>query len=59
MGIQKTLAKYRKLRKSRSSNKFLAFKHQFSNYRKVLKFSFFKSGWLTINYAIRAFIKHL
>jgi teichuronic acid biosynthesis glycosyltransferase TuaG len=58
-GIQETLARYRKLRKSRSSNKLNSVKFQFQNYHNYLKFNLLKSIWLTINYSIRAYIKHL
>jgi teichuronic acid biosynthesis glycosyltransferase TuaG len=58
-GIQETLAKYRKLKKSRSSNKLQSLKLQFFNYHKYLKINFYKSIWLTTVYSIRAFFKHL
>lgn len=58
-GIQETTAKYRKIRKSRSSNKLNSVKFQFSNYHNYLKINFLKSLWLTLNYSIRAYIKHL
>lgn len=58
-GFQEPLARYRKLRKSRSSNKFNSVKFQFQNYHYYLKVNWFKSIWLTLIFSIRAFIKHL
>jgi len=58
-GIQETLSRYRKLRISRSSNKLNSVIFQFQNYHNYLKINLLKSICLTINYSIRAYIKHL
>jgi len=57
-GIQETLAKYRKLLKSRSSNKIKSAKLQFENYYHFLKLGLIKSIYFTICYSFNAFIKH-
>ena len=57
-GLSESLAGYRVMEGTRSSNKANAAKKRWDIYRKYLKFSFVKSAYWFSKYAIAGFIKY-